>query len=222
MRSEQASGDEVAGAVDGLLAMSEQTVSRPAFTEASRRNVFRGNRMHGVRFAIHYMYTNASEVMDNISSGNHAAFVIMYSDGLKISGNISDGDRDQGLLLNFANGSVVEDNAVRGATKCVFIYNANKNRLRGNWFEGCKIGVHFTAGSERNEITANAFLNNETQVVYVGTRSLDWSDRRPRELLERQPGFRPQRRWHCRRGLPPEQHHGPGGLAVSGCEALAE
>jgi nitrous oxidase accessory protein len=121
------------------------------------------------------MHTNASEVTENISLGNHAGLVIMYSDGLKISGNISEGDRDQGLLLNFANGSLVEGNAVRGGSKCVFIYNANKNRLQRNWFEGCKIGVHFTAGSERNEISGNAFVNNETQVMYVGTRSLDWS-----------------------------------------------
>jgi nitrous oxidase accessory protein len=35
--------------------------------------------------------------------------------------------------------------------------------------------VHFTAGSERNLITGNAFINNETQVMYVGTRFLDWS-----------------------------------------------
>ncbi|KAB2898932.1 MAG: hypothetical protein F9K31_08840, partial [Dokdonella sp.] len=35
-----------------------------------------------------------------------------------------------------------------GPEKCVFIYNANGNRFRDNWFEGCAIGVHFTAGSE--------------------------------------------------------------------------
>jgi nitrous oxidase accessory protein len=35
--------------------------------------------------------------------------------------------------------------------------------------------VHFTAGSERNEIAGNAFVGNHTQVMYVGTRSLDWS-----------------------------------------------
>jgi nitrous oxidase accessory protein len=57
----------------------------------------------------------------------------------------------------------------------VFIYNANKNKFRDNWFEGCEIGVHFTAGSEGNEIAGNAFINNRNQVKYVGTRYLDWS-----------------------------------------------
>ena len=145
------------------------------FTNASRSDVFRGNYLHGVRFAIHYMYTNDSEVIDNTSVGNIVGFAIMFSNNLKVRGNASQGDRDQGLLLNYANGSDIEGNAVRGAAKCVFIYDANKNLLRDNWFEGCAIGVHFTAGSERNEITGNAFVDNETQVMYVGTRVLDWS-----------------------------------------------
>ena len=62
-----------------------------------------------------------------------------------------------------------------GTGKCVFIYNANRNVFRDNWFEDCAIGIHFTAGSERNQLSGNAFVNNRTQVKYVGTRSLDWS-----------------------------------------------
>jgi nitrous oxidase accessory protein len=62
-----------------------------------------------------------------------------------------------------------------GPEKCVFIYNANKNRFSGNIFEGCEIGVHFTAGSEGNVMSGNAFVRNRNQVKYVGTRSLDWS-----------------------------------------------
>jgi nitrous oxidase accessory protein len=147
------------------------------FTNVSRDNLFRGNRLHGVRFAVHYMYTNNSEVSHNISVGNHAGYVIMSSNRLKILDNVSYGDRDQGLLFNYANDSLVEGNAaLHGGNQCVFIYNANKNRFVDNWFEGCRIGVHFTAGSERNIMTDNAFIGNETQVKYVGTRDLNWSE----------------------------------------------
>jgi nitrous oxidase accessory protein len=62
-----------------------------------------------------------------------------------------------------------------GPEKCVFIYDTNSNRFENNWFEGCEIGVHFTAGSEGNTITGNAFVNNANQIKYVGTRHLDWS-----------------------------------------------
>lgn len=183
-------------------------------TMASKRNVFSRNRFSDLRFGIHYMYTNDSEVSDNISTGNSVGYAIMFSNRLKITGNVSDGDRDHGLLLNYANASVITGNSVfgrlqpagrwlrggnrnadpdmpktedtvtmdqdatglrPGPEKCVFIYNANKNRFTDNLFEGCAIGIHFTAGSEANAISGNAFINNRNQVKYVGTRYMDWS-----------------------------------------------
>ncbi|MGO9392585.1 nitrous oxide reductase family maturation protein NosD [Rhodoblastus sp.] len=145
------------------------------FSVSSNHNIVRGNTFHDMRFAVHFMYTNDSDVVGNLSVGNDVGYVMMYSDRLDVRDNVSDKDRDHGLLFNYANNSRVEDNATRGSDKCVFIYNANKNRFSGNWFEGCNIGIHFTAGSERNEITDNAFVNNRTQVMYVGTKLLDWS-----------------------------------------------
>ncbi len=178
------------------------------FTVSSRQDRFVNNRFEHVRFAVHYMYTNDSEVSGNISIGNHVGFAIMFSNRLVIRNNISDRDRDYGILFNYANYSEIEGNRVTGGRldtvaasgedspdeergmvpearpaqgarsgpgKCVFIYNTNHNRLRNNWFERCGIGVHFTAGSEGNEITGNAFVGNRNQVKYVGTRDLDWS-----------------------------------------------
>lgn len=184
------------------------------FVITSRRNVFSGNHFSDVRFAVHYMYTNDSEVSGNVSTGNAAGFTIMYSHRLKVRENVSDGDRDRAFLFNYANGSDIVGNVALGRLqsaerwamvgqrmaagehalpgeggdavesvaasrigpeKCVFIYNSNHNRFRDNWFEGCEIGIHFTAGSEGNEIVGNAFVANRTQVKYVGTRFLDWS-----------------------------------------------
>ncbi len=178
------------------------------FTISSRKDRFVNNRFEHVRFAVHYMYTNDSEVSGNFSVGNHIGYAIMYSNRLVIRGNVSDRDRDYGLLFNYANYSDLEGNRVTGGPldnaagspdegpdeeramvpetrqaqglrsgpeKCVFIYNTNFNRFRNNWFERCGVGVHFTAGSEGNEITGNAFVGNRNQVKYVGTRDLDWS-----------------------------------------------
>ena len=176
------------------------------FVRVSRQNVFAGNRFRDLRFGVHYMYTNDSEVRGNASFGNHVAYAIMYSQRLRVTGNLSVGDRDHGLMFNYANGSEITGNQVIGEprgfgipaadqaasehvpaaaaeadaggpapAKCVFIYNSNRNRFTGNRFEGCGIGVHFTAGSEGNTITGNAFIGNRSQVKYVGTRHLDWS-----------------------------------------------
>ncbi len=146
------------------------------FVTTSKRNVFRDNRFRDVRFAVHYMYTDDSVLTGNVSHGNDLGYALMFSHRLEVRDNLSDGDRDHGLLLNYANGSVIAGNTVRGgAEKCVFIYNANKNRIAGNRFQGCGIGIHFTAGSEGNAVSGNAFVANRTQVKYVGTRHVEWS-----------------------------------------------
>jgi nitrous oxidase accessory protein len=156
--------NEITGGRDGI------------FVNVSRQDRFIGNRFSKLRFGIHYMYANDSEVAGNVSQGNHVGFAIMFSQRLAIRDNVSEDDREHGLMLNYANESVITGNVVRRSDKCVFIYNANKNRFDKNWFEGCAVGIHFTAGSERNVIAGNAFVRNRAQVMYVGTRSLDWSE----------------------------------------------
>jgi nitrous oxidase accessory protein len=159
------------------------------FSVSSSRNLVRGNTFHDLRFAVHLMYTNDTEVDGNFSAGNGVGYVLMYSNRLFVHDNVSDHDRDHGLLFNYANESRIEYNVVRGSDQCVFIYNANKNRIAGNWFEGCQVGVHFTAGSERNEITDNGFVNNRVQIMYVGTRFLDWSVRGRGNYYSDNPAF---------------------------------
>ena len=147
------------------------------FVNSSKRNIFRNNRFEDLRFAVHYMYANDSEVTGNYSRGNHLGYAVMFSSRLRVENNVSEGDRDHGIMLNYANRAVIKGNVVRdGGKKCLFMYNANRNTLSGNRFEGCPIGIHFTAGSERNTLSGNAFIGNRTQVKYVGSRHHEWSD----------------------------------------------
>ncbi len=145
------------------------------FVNGSRENIFRGNHLSDLRFAVHYMYAHDSEVSDNVSINNHIGYAIMFSDRIVARNNISSGDTERGLFFNAANYSTIRGNRVIGSKKCVFIYNANFNRISRNSFEECEIGIHFTAGSEKNEIYRNAFIDNRSQVKYVGTRYLEWS-----------------------------------------------
>lgn len=160
------------------------------FVTTSERNEFAENHFADVRFAIHYMYTNHSIVRDNVSIGNHVGYALMFSKGIEASRNLSQGDRDHGFLFNYANDSKVVDNAVvDGGEKCVFIYNANKNVFKRNHFQGCGIGIHFTAGSERNTMSGNAFIGNRFQVKYVGTRDLVWTEGGVGNYWSDQPSF---------------------------------
>ena len=181
------------------------------FTRVSKRDTFRGNRFEKTRFAIHYMYTSDSVIEDNVSIDNTVGYAIMFSDRVKVVGNVSEGDRDHGVMINSSNYTEVRDNRVTGRAlpaarwltssqgaeddmapasdtpvvhadsdrigpeKCLFIFNANKGVIEDNRFEGCLIGIHFTAGAEGNAVAGNAFIGNQTQVKYVGSRTLDWS-----------------------------------------------
>ncbi len=146
------------------------------FVNSSRKNTFKNNRFENLRFAVHYMYADDSEVSGNISIDNHLGYAIMFTSRVKVIGNTSIGDRDHGIMLNYANDALLEDNVVvDGGKKCLFMYNANKNLMRNNHFQGCPIGIHFTAGSERNQIIGNAFIGNRTQVKFVGSKDHTWS-----------------------------------------------
>jgi nitrous oxidase accessory protein len=146
------------------------------FSNASRKGTYRNNLFRDLRFAVHYIYTNDSEVSGNVSIGNHLGYAIMFSNRVILKDNMSLSDISHGVMLNFANNADVSGNLVQGgAEKCTFIYNAHKNLIYNNRFEGCDIGIHFTAGSERNILTKNAFIGNRTQVKYVGTRDIEWS-----------------------------------------------
>lgn len=146
------------------------------FSNTSKDGIYRNNLFRDLRFAVHYMYTHNSEVSGNISIGNHLGFAIMFSNRVVLRDNLSLGDREHGVMLNYANNAEVTGNLVRGGTKkCTFIYNAHKNLIYDNRFQGCDIGIHFTAGSERNVLTGNGFIANREQVKYVGTRHIEWS-----------------------------------------------
>lgn len=157
-------GNALSGGRDGI------------FSQASEGNVIHGNRMEHVRFAVHYMYSNKARIVGNLSAHNRLGFALMYSNDITVERNVSVDDAEHGLMLHTSHHSVVADNLVRrSGDKCVFVYTAAKNVIRGNRIEDCALGLHFTGGSEDNAVFGNAFVNNQTQVKYTGTVYYEWS-----------------------------------------------
>ncbi|VAW24690.1 Nitrous oxide reductase maturation protein NosD [hydrothermal vent metagenome] len=160
------------------------------FANVSNENEFSGNRFRDLRFAVHYMYVHDSLVSNNVSLGNHLGYAIMNSKNVRVEGNLSRGDRDHGIMMNYTNNSEILGNRIeRVNEKCLFIYNSHKNNFAGNLFSGCGIGVHFTAGSERNKFSGNGFVGNRVQVQYAGTRWIDWSENGLGNYWSDHPGF---------------------------------
>ena len=146
------------------------------FSNASNFNVFSHNTFHQLRYGVHYMYTNDSEINDNVAYGNTIGYAIMFSERIKVKNNISWSNLEQGMMLNYANHSEIVGNAIEKSDKCIFMYNANNNLFTNNYFGQCSMGIHFSAAAEGNKIRENAFVNNEIQIKFVGTRFSDWAD----------------------------------------------
>src|SRR4029078_5132951 len=114
-RQEAGNGVSLWHAPDVTIAANNFRYGRDGiFTISSSKDRFVGNRFEQLRFAVHYMYTNDSEVSGHVSVGNHVGYAIMYSNRLIIRDNISDRDRDHGLLFNYANYAEIDGNRVTG------------------------------------------------------------------------------------------------------------
>ena len=189
-------------------------------------NVSIGNT---VGYAI--MYSHRLTIRGNVSDGDRDhGFLFNFANGSQIAGNVVAGASPAGRALGEVGHAAATRRASTGLPgdsepkhtlaagdrigpeKCVFIYNANKNRFRDNWFEGCEIGIHFTAGSEGNEIVGNAFIRNRNQVKYVGTRYLDWSKDGRGNYWSDNPAFDLERRRPGRQRLPAERPRRPGAV----------
>ncbi len=178
---------------DGLVKNNEIWETRDGiYIDTSQYNRLEGNLMYDLRYGVHYMYSYHNEVINNFTRNTRTGYALMQSKYLKVIGNQSESDLNYGILMNYIVESDIAENVVTntrkgrafvtGGTevigadgKALFVYNAQYNRIHHNRFEDADIGIHLTAGSEDNEVYANAFVRNRVQVKYVATREQEWS-----------------------------------------------
>lgn len=161
------------------------------YIDVSDHNRLLGNTLHDQRYGIHYMFSHHNQVIGNRTWDNRAGLALMASRHLQVVGNRALGDENYGFLLNDITYSTIEGNTAIGIRhgttpgtgrtimgaegKALFVYNAQHNTIRDNLLAGTDIGIHLTAGSEGNRIYSNALVNNRSQVMYVATRTQEWS-----------------------------------------------
>ncbi len=175
--NDRGNGIQVWNSPDSVVTKNHISYGRDGiFTTTSKNNKFTHNHFDNLRYSIHYMYTKDSIISNNYSKQNKIGYALMFSSGLIVKNNISINDTERGIFSNFMNDSLLADNIVLGpCKKSLMIYNANYNVFKNNHFEKCDIGVHYTAGSQNNTFSGNSFIDNHTQVKYVGTKFLEWS-----------------------------------------------
>ena len=130
------------------------------FVNSSKKNTFTGNLFRDLRFAVHYMYADDSVVSDNVSIGNDLGYAVMFTTNVTVANNVSIGDREHGVMLNYANKSTITGQ--RGERREREMHSSCITRTRtSSPITGSRDAASastFTAGSERNRIVGNAFI----------------------------------------------------------------
>lgn len=146
------------------------------YVDVSHDARFVGNRMHDLRYGSHYMNSYRNLWQDNASYRNLGGLALMEVREIQVRGNRTWGNRDHGIMLRTLQDSLIEDNVSVGNGRGLFVYDAEYNVLRGNLVAGNRVGVHLWAGSYRNQVDGNDFIDNAEQVRYVASRDVRWSD----------------------------------------------
>jgi nitrous oxidase accessory protein len=144
------------------------------YVDVSSNALFRGNKIHHLRYGTHYMNTNHSTWENNESYLNRGGLALMEVRDLTVRNNMAWGNTDHGIMLRTIQDSVIENNVVAGNGRGLFIYDAEYNIVRANLVIGNRVGIHLTAGSGNNKVDGNDFINNQEQVKYVAARDVEW------------------------------------------------
>ncbi len=168
-------GIQVFNSADAQIIGNDISYTRDGiYVDVSTRALFRGNKIHNVRYGTHYMNTNNSTWENNESYLNQGGLALMEVRNLVVRNNIAWGNVDHGIMLRTIQDSVIENNVVAGNGRGFFIYDAEYNVVRNNIVIHNRIGIHLSAGSANNKVDGNDFIDNEEQIKFVAANDVEW------------------------------------------------
>jgi nitrous oxidase accessory protein len=145
------------------------------YMELSSEAVIERNEVTHSRYALHTMWCDRSQYIENYAHGNLVGLALMFSQRIQAIGNVLHDNRTHGLLWVQVTRGTVEGNIIIGNTKGLFVYNSLYNTIRGNLIARNNLGGHYWGGSQDNVMESNAFVDNEIQVKFVAARDQTWT-----------------------------------------------
>jgi nitrous oxidase accessory protein len=140
------------------------------FSFVDRTDV-RDNEIEGVRYGLHYMYSDDNTFEGNVFRDNAAGAALMNSKGIVLRRNrflANRGHRSYGILLQTVENTTLQANDITGNTVGVFFESGHGNRLVDNTIARNHIGVHASDSSDGNDFFGNRFVGNLHTVETTG------------------------------------------------------
>jgi nitrous oxidase accessory protein len=122
-------------------------------------NLVRGNS----RYGLHFMRSDSCAYEDNRFEQNGAGVAVMYSRGVRMTGNRFEQNRGSaayGLLLKEISDAIVRNNDFIDNTVGLYLEDSNRNLVEGNLFRRNGWAVKVLANASGNRFTGNRFEGN--------------------------------------------------------------
>lgn len=160
----EVSGNHIADTRDGV------------YLSFAHENRISQNEGSGLRYGIHYMYSERNVLSGNRFAHSTGGIALMFSLGNRIENNVTDDNRDFGILAQQLERSILSGNHASGNGRGLYLENAAANEVTENELVANGVGVYLTAGSERNAIHENVFDSNLVQVYREHSGENRWSE----------------------------------------------
>jgi nitrous oxidase accessory protein len=173
--AQRGNGIQLYNSRDAQIIDNEISFARDGiYVDISDHALFRGNRLHHLRYGTHYMNSHYNTWEHNQSYRNRGGLALMEVRNQVVRHNQAWGNSDHGIMLRTMQDSIVENNVVAGNGRGFFVYDAVYNTLRNNLVIGNHVGMHVWAGSIHNVVEANDLIHNREQIRYVASKDEQW------------------------------------------------
>ena len=129
-----------------------------------------------LRYGLHFMFSHNNEYRENRFINNGAGVAVMYTTGVKMTGNTFDhnwGASSYGLLLKDIRDSEVRHNHFVGNSVGIFMEGSSRIEFTDNEFRQNGYAIRLQASCDNNTITRNNFTGNTFDLATNGSLVLN-------------------------------------------------
>ncbi|MBX3249021.1 MAG: nitrous oxide reductase family maturation protein NosD [Myxococcales bacterium] len=147
------------------------------FIGATHDSVIEDNHIRRTRYGVHYMWSHRNQIRRNVVRESLAGYALMQSHFLEVEENVALRNRRAGMLLRDGQDNTLRGNVLAENGQGLFVYNSLRERLEENVVVHNGVGAKLWGALMVEDVfSANDFVGNSRQILYVGRRDLVWGD----------------------------------------------